>query len=93
LLFLLGYDSADVGGRPMDVAVGITLIAAAIGIVTGFWWMRRTKSRGGALLAVAAVPVGICFWWTGVAPLVAGSVAVAGVVRSRRAARATHRTS
>ena len=88
ILFLLGHGSVDTGGRAMEVGVGVTLIAASGGTLAGLWWMRRTMSRGGAVLAIAAVPVGICFWWTGVAPVVAGSVAVTGLVRSRRAAKA-----
>ena len=88
VLFLLGHGSADVGGRAVELGVSMTLVAASGGMVMGARRMRRIKSRGGALLAVGAVPVGICFWWTGVAPLFAGSVAVAGLVRSRRTAKA-----
>ena len=87
VLFLLGHGSVDVGGRLMEVGVGLTLIAASFGTLAGLWWMRRTMARGGAVLALAAVPVGICFWWTGVAPVVAGSIAVTGLVRSRRDAK------
>ena len=88
VLFLLGHGSVDVGGRPMEVGVGVTLIAAAGGTVAGLWRMRRATSDGGAFLAAGALPIGICFWWTGVAPVLAGSVAIAGLVRSRRAAKA-----
>ena len=71
----------------MEIGVAITLILASVGMVVGLLRIRRAKSRGATLIAVGGVPVAICFWWTGVAPVLAGSVAIAGLIRSRRASK------
>ena len=85
VLFLIGYGSVDVGGRIMELGVGVTLLAAAAGTLAGVRRLTRSRSGGGVLVTSSALPVAVCFWWTGVAPVVAGGVAVAGLIRSRRA--------
>ena len=85
VVFIMGYGSVDVGGRAMELGVGVTLIAAAAWTVVGLRMLGRSRSSGGVLVATGALPVAVCFWWTGVVPVVAGSVAVAGLIRSRRA--------
>jgi hypothetical protein len=99
VLFLLGHaGSLDFGARPMEVVVGVTLLAGGgamvVGIwrsggamVVGMWRFGRAHRTGGSLVAAGALPIAVCFWWTGIVPAVAVSVAIAGVVRSRRAAR------
>jgi hypothetical protein len=85
ILFLLGLGgSVDFGGRPIELGVGLTLLTASGALVTGIWRFSRTRRTGPALLTAGALPVAICFWWTGVVPAVALTVAIAGVVRSRR---------
>lgn len=88
VLFLLGLGGElDFGGRPMEVGVGVTLLAASGAMVAGMWRFRSTNRNGSTLVAVGALPVTICFLWTGVVPAVAVPLAIAGVVRGRQAAK------
>jgi len=79
--------SLDVGGTAMRLGVGVTLLAAGGAMAAGMWRFRGTRPRGSTLVAVGALPVAVCFWLTGVAPALAVTVAIASVVRGRRAAR------
>lgn len=85
VLFLAGYGSVDLGGRTMELGVGVTLLAASAAVAVGTWSFRRSRRGGNTLVAVGALPVAICFWWTGVVPAVAIPVAIASVLRGRRA--------
>jgi len=87
VLFLAGHGSVDLGGRPMELGVGVTLLVASVAMVIGMWRFSRSQRSGHTLVAVGALPVAICFWWTGVVPAVAIPVAIASVVRGRRTAR------
>ena len=86
--FLAGLGgSLDSGGRSMELVVGTTLLAASGAMVVGMWGFSRAHRTGPTLVAVGALPVAVCFWWTGIVPALAVPVAIAGVVRSRRAAK------
>ena len=93
VMFLAGHGSVDIGGRPMELGVAITLIASSIAIVVGTWMSKRTHRTGNEFVAVGALPVAVCFWWTGIVPAVAIPVAVASVVRSRRKDREVRQES
>ncbi len=85
ILFLVGQDgSLDLGGRPFELGVGVTLLVAGGAVVTGLWNFSGTRRSGSMLVAIGALPVAICFWWTGVVPAVAIPVAITSVVRGRR---------
>lgn len=87
LLYLFGQFDADVGGTAMKVGVGTTLLLAGVLTPVGLWLSARSLARGSTLAAACAVPLGVCFWWTGIAPLLSLAVVVVGIRRSRRAAK------
>ena len=84
VLYLLGHLSVDGGGTAMRIGVGVVLIASGLSISVGLWASRRPEQSGGGLIAAGAVPAAICFWWTGVVPIVALSVAFLGVRKARK---------
>ena len=87
-MYLLGHFTVDTGGTAMRIGVGITLTASGLAMFAGIWASRRSTQSGGGMIAAGAVPAAVCFWWTGVVPVVALSVAAFGIRRARRQARA-----
>ena len=86
-VLLFGHNSPDTGGRAMELGLGTALLTAGVAVFAGMWRFRKARRSGAALVAVGALPVAICFWWTGIVPAVAVPVAVASVIRGRRLAR------
>ena len=87
VLFLAGHGSVDTGGRAMELGVGVALLLAAGAMGMGVRRSLSSSSKGGGLIAAGAVPVAICFWWTGIVPVVSASVVAASVIRIRRASK------
>lgn len=87
-MYLLGQFGVDVGGTAMRTTVGVALIVSGLALLAGIWVNRHSDRRGWSLIAAGAVPVAICFWWTGVVPAAALTVAFLGVRRGRSQARA-----
>ena len=83
--FLAGGVPAGVEYRAVEIATGIMLLVIAGAIPVGYW--TRTKARLGSnsTVAVVALSLAACFWWTGVVPAVALPVAGVAILRSRRA--------
>ena len=86
-MYLLGQLTVDVGGTAMRIGVGSVLILGGLGLAAGLWRSRNSERSRSGLIAAGAVPAAICFWWTGVVPVVALPVAYFGIRRSREQAR------
>lgn len=87
IMYLSSQLNVDVGGTAMRVSVGIVLILASAALLGGLWASRHSSRSNGSLITAGAVPAAVCFWWTGIIPAVALSVAFFAVRRSRQQAR------
>ena len=87
-MYLLGHFTVDTGGAARRIGVGITLTASGLAMLAGISASRRSAQSGGGMIAAGAVPAAVCFWWTGVVPVVALTVAAFGIRRARHQARA-----
>ena len=71
----------------MRIGVGVVLVASGVLLLVGLWRLKRSRSWGSGMVAACAVPLGICFWWTGVAPVLSLVAVVVGIWKSRKRAR------
>ena len=81
ILFLVGQDGSLGPRRKAFRARGRGDTSSRCGaVVTGLWNFSGTRRSGSMLVAIGALPVAICFWWTGVVPAVAIPVAITRVI-------------
>ena len=86
-LYLNGSIPVDTGGTAMQIGVAVVLVVGGAASVLGVWRAtQRRTGKNGALLVAGAVPVAICFWWTGIVPVAAVSIATLGYINGRRKA-------
>ena len=87
VLYLLGQFTVDASGTAMRIGVGVALIGSGVALSIGLWASRYSGKSSGSLMAAGALPAAVCFWWTGVVPAVALSVAAFGIFSARKRVR------
>jgi hypothetical protein len=88
--FLAGGVPAGVESRALEIATGIMLLVIARAAAVGFLTRAKIRRGGDSTVALVALSLAACFWWTGVVPTVALPVAGVAILRSRRARQPQH---